>query len=142
LKIELTECMVMHIVDDTISKMKALTALGIGFSMDDFGAGYSSLTDLKRLPLEQLKIDRSFVNELTSDLANAAIVRTIISIGQSLGLDVIAEGVETDAQLEYLNKFACNTFQGYIFSQPTTLAEFEQFLAASANWDKRPRQRR
>jgi diguanylate cyclase (GGDEF)-like protein/PAS domain S-box-containing protein len=128
LKIELTERLVIDNVADTINKMLALKALGIGFAMDDFGTGYSSLSDLKKMPLEQLKIDRAFIHELTSDPGNAAIVRTIIMMGQSLGLKVIAEGVETEAQLEFLDHAACGSFQGYIFSHPRPKEEFEKLV--------------
>jgi EAL domain-containing protein (putative c-di-GMP-specific phosphodiesterase class I) len=128
LKIELTERMVIDNVADTIQKMLVLNAIGIGFAMDDFGTGYSSLSDLKKLPLEQLKIDRVFIQELTSDRGNAAIVRTIITMGLSLGLKVIAEGVETEAQLEFLDHAACASFQGYLFSQPRPLEEFEKLV--------------
>jgi len=128
LKFDLTERLVVANVTDTISKMLELKALGIGFSMDDFGTGYSSLSDLKRLPLEQIKIDRSFVGELTTDPNDAAIVRTIITIGHALGLTVLAEGVETKAQLDYLKHYACSNYQGNMFSQPTPLNAFEKAL--------------
>jgi EAL domain-containing protein (putative c-di-GMP-specific phosphodiesterase class I) len=105
LKFEMTESLVIEDADDTIAKMVALKALGVGFSMDNFGAGFSSLSYLKRLPLEQLKIDRSFVQDLASDLSDAAIVQTIITMGRILGLDVIAEGVETEAQLACLTDY-------------------------------------
>jgi len=128
LKFDLTERLVVANVTDTISKMLELKALGIGFSMEDFGTGYSSLSDLKRLPLEQIKIDRSFVGELTTDPNDAAIVRTIITIGHALGLTVLAEGVETKAQLDYLKHYACSNYQGNMFSQPTQLNAFEKAL--------------
>ncbi|MDP2787419.1 MAG: EAL domain-containing protein [Pseudomonadota bacterium] len=128
LKLELTESLVIDNVAETIAKMQALKALGIGFSMDDFGTGYSSLSYLKRLPLEQLKIDRSFVFDLATDPNDAAIVQTIITMGHTLGLNVIAEGVETEAQLERLDQYGCTTYQGFLFSQPVPLAEFEAFL--------------
>lgn len=126
LKFELTKRLVFANVADTIAKMEALGQLGIGFSMDDFGAGYSSLSSLKRLPLEQLKIDRSFVDDLTRGGNDAAIVRTIIAMGETLGLKVIAEGVETEAQLECLDQYHCASFQGYVFSRPVPLVEFEK----------------
>ncbi|MDP2433911.1 MAG: EAL domain-containing protein [Pseudomonadota bacterium] len=132
LKFELTERLVFGNVADTIAKMEAFKEMGIGFSMDDFGAGYSSLSNLKRLPLEQLKIDRSFVNDLISGGNDAAIVQTIIAMGETLGLKVIAEGVETEAQLECLDQYRCATFQGYVFSRPVPLAEFEKLLEQSA----------
>ncbi|MDP2833214.1 MAG: EAL domain-containing protein [Pseudomonadota bacterium] len=128
LKIELTESLVIDNVAETIARMRALKALGIGFSMDDFGTGFSSLSYLKRLPLEQLKIDRSFVNDLATDPNDAAIVQTIITMGHTLGLDVIAEGVETEAQLARLDQYGCTAYQGFLFSRPLPIAEFEAFL--------------
>jgi diguanylate cyclase (GGDEF)-like protein/PAS domain S-box-containing protein len=127
LKIELTESLVLDNVSDTITKMQALKAIGVGFSMDDFGTGYSSLSYLTRLPLDQLKIDRSFIRDFGSDLNGAAIVQTIIIMGKTLGLNVIAEGVETEAQRDFLDRNGCHTFQGYLFSRALPLAEFEQF---------------
>lgn len=127
LKIELTESLVLDNVSDTIIKMQALKAIGVGFSMDDFGTGYSSLSYLTRLPLDQLKIDRSFIRDFGSDPNGATIVQTIIIMGKTLGLNVIAEGVETEAQREFLDRNGCHTFQGYLFSRPVPLAEFEQF---------------
>lgn len=136
LKLELTERVVVENIADTIAKLQALKALGIGVSMDNFGTGYSSLSDLKRLPLEQLKIDRCFVNDLATDANDAAIVQTIINMGRILGLKVIAEGVETDAQLDRLGQYDCTSFQGNVFSQPVPLAEFEQFLKPFAGVSK------
>ena len=128
LKIELTEGLVIGDVDDAIVKMQTLKALGVGFSMDDFGTGFSSLSYLKRLPLEQLKIDRSFVQYLACDLNDAAIVQTIITMGKILGLDVIAEGVETEAQLECLTGYGCLASQGFLFARPLPLPAFEAFV--------------
>ncbi|MGA8146704.1 MAG: EAL domain-containing protein [Gallionellaceae bacterium] len=128
LKLELTESTVLENVEDTISKMLEIKALGVSFSMDDFGTGYSSLQYLKRLPLSQLKIDRSFVRDISTDPNDAAIVQTIIAMTETLGLDVIAEGVETEAQLEFLNLRGCPAFQGYLFSMPVPLGEFEALL--------------
>ena len=128
LKLELTESIVVNNVADTIEKMHQLKTLGLTFSMDDFGTGYSSLAYLKRLPLDQLKIDQSFVRDISHDPNDAAIVQTIITMGNTMGMNVIAEGVETQQQLDFLRKHGCNTYQGYLFSRPVPLAEFEKLL--------------
>ena len=132
LKIELTESLVLDNVSDTITRMHALKALGVGFSMDDFGTGYSSLSYLKQLPLDQLKIDRSFVSDLATDPNDAAIVQAIITLGRTFGLNVIAEGVETEAQHEFLNLNGCHAFQGYLFGKPVPAKEFEELIAQYA----------
>lgn len=126
LKLEITESTVLENIEDTILKMRHLKQLGIGFSMDDFGTGYSSLQYLKRLPLNQIKIDQSFVRDLTIDPNDAAIVKTIIAMAEALGLDVIAEGVETEAQRAFLDEHGCHAFQGYLFGKPVPLMEFEK----------------
>ncbi|MDZ4316868.1 MAG: EAL domain-containing protein [Azonexus sp.] len=118
LKLELTESMLLDNVEDMITKMNALKARGVGFSLDDFGTGYSSLSYLKRLPLDQLKIDQSFVRELLTDQKDAAIAKTIVALANSLGLSVIAEGVETEAQRDCLAAHGCNSYQGYFFGRP------------------------
>ncbi len=128
LKLELTESTVLENIQDTIAKMREIKMLGVNFSMDDFGTGYSSLQYLKRLPLDQIKIDRSFVLDITNDPNDAAIVQTIIAMTQALGLNVIAEGVETVAQRDFLDKHGCHAFQGYLFSKPVPLKEFEALL--------------
>ncbi len=128
LKLELTESIVLENVEDTIQKMREIKMLGVSFSMDDFGTGYSSLQYLKRLPLDQIKIDQSFVRDITTDPNDAAIVQTIIAMTEALGLDVIAEGVEAEAQLEFLDLRGCNAFQGYLFSRPVPLETFEILL--------------
>ena len=125
LKLELTESTVLENVQDTIAKMREIKLLGISFSMDDFGTGYSSLQYLKRLPLDQIKIDRSFVNDITSNPNDAAIVQAIIVMSKALGLNVIAEGVETGEQRDFLEKHGCHAFQGYLFSKPVPVEEFE-----------------
>ncbi|MFI4940402.1 MAG: putative bifunctional diguanylate cyclase/phosphodiesterase, partial [Burkholderiales bacterium] len=128
LKIELTESLLLDDVEDVIVKMKALRQKGIGFSLDDFGTGYSSLSYIKRLPLNQLKIDQSFVRDVLTDPDDAAIAKMIITLGKSLALEVIAEGVETEEQRQFLENQGCRVFQGYLFSRPLPLDEFEQFL--------------
>ena len=128
LKLELTESLLVDNVEEIIEKMHRLKAKGIGFSLDDFGTGYSSLSYLKRLPLDQLKIDQSFVRDVLSDPNDAAIAKTIVTLGQSLGLAVIAEGVETQAQRDFLANAGCYAYQGYFFSKPLPEELFEQFL--------------
>jgi diguanylate cyclase (GGDEF)-like protein/PAS domain S-box-containing protein len=132
LKLELTESTVLENVEDTINKMRELKLLGISFSMDDFGTGYSSLQYLKRLPLDQIKIDQSFVRDITTDINDAAIVQTIIAMTEAMGLNVIAEGVETEAQQEFLNLRGCHAFQGYLFGKPMPLNKFEMLLGVGA----------
>jgi len=128
LKLELTESMLVENLQDIIEKMSALKARGVGFSLDDFGTGYSSLSYLKRLPLDQLKIDQSFVRDVLSDPNDAAIARTIVALAQSLGLAVIAEGVETANQRDFLADSGCHAYQGYFFSRPLALEGFEAFV--------------
>jgi len=128
LKLELTESTVLENVQDTVGKMREIKLLGVSFSMDDFGTGYSSLQYLKRLPLDQIKIDRSFVLDITSDPNDAAIVQAIIVMTEALGLNVIAEGVETEEQWDFLDKHGCHAFQGYLFSKPVIVEEFEALL--------------
>jgi EAL domain-containing protein (putative c-di-GMP-specific phosphodiesterase class I) len=129
LKLELTESLVLHNVEEAISKMQQLKSFGIVFSMDDFGTGHSSLSYLKRLPLDQLKIDQSFVRDIATDPSDAVIVQTVINMGRTLGLDVIAEGVESEKQLELLREYGCNAYQGYLFGRPAAAADLERFLA-------------
>uniref|UniRef100_UPI00374CF21F putative bifunctional diguanylate cyclase/phosphodiesterase n=1 Tax=Undibacterium sp. TaxID=1914977 RepID=UPI00374CF21F len=128
LKLELTESLLVENVEETIEKMFALKAKGVGFSLDDFGTGYSSLSYLKKLPLDQLKIDQSFVRDVLIDPNDAAIARTIVALAHSLGLGVIAEGVETAAQRDFLAAAGCHCYQGYFFSRPVPLQEFEQLV--------------
>lgn len=118
LKLELTESLLLADVDDSIAKMSILKAQGVSFSLDDFGTGYSSLAYLKSLPIDQLKIDRSFVRDLLTDPNDAAIARAIVTLAGSLGLTVIAEGVETAEQRDCLAQQGCNTYQGYYFGCP------------------------
>jgi diguanylate cyclase (GGDEF)-like protein/PAS domain S-box-containing protein len=132
LKIELTESLALDNIEDTIEKMRLLKALGITFSMDDFGTGYSSLAYLTQLPLDELKIDRSFVLNLPDNATDGIIARTIITMGRSLALKVVAEGVETERQREFLERHGCHAYQGYLYSKPLPQGRFEEFLAASA----------
>jgi diguanylate cyclase (GGDEF)-like protein/PAS domain S-box-containing protein len=131
LKLEITESSVMEKLDDTIAKMSALKAQRVGFSIDDFGTGYSSLSQLKRLPLDQLKIDRSFVRDVLTDQTDASIARTIVTLGQNLDLSVIAEGVETQAQREFLERAGCHAYQGFLFSPALSARAFETFVAGA-----------
>jgi len=128
LKLELTESLLLDNIDDTIAKMTTLAEIGIQFSLDDFGTGYSSLHYLKQLPLYQLKIDKSFVDDLVTDSNDQTIVRTIIAMAHSLGLSVIAEGVETKEQQQRLLTEGCTHYQGYLFSKPVSIDAFEVLL--------------
>jgi diguanylate cyclase (GGDEF)-like protein/PAS domain S-box-containing protein len=128
LKLELTESSLVTEPEATVEKMKALKAVGISFSLDDFGTGFSSLSYLRRLPLDQLKIDRSFVCDVVTDTNAAVIMRSIIALGQSLSLDVIAEGVETPCQRRVLALHGCRTYQGYLYSRPVRIEALEAFL--------------
>lgn len=128
LKLELTESLLLDDIEDTIANMNTLAKIGIQFSLDDFGTGYSSLQYLKRLPLHQLKIDKSFVDDIVSSNSDQAIVRTIIAMAHSLGLNVIAEGVETKEQWQCLLTAGCSHYQGYLFGKPVPIDEFEAIL--------------
>jgi len=128
LKLELTESVVLDNIETVIGRMQELDRLGVGFSLDDFGTGYSSLSYLKRLPLDQIKIDQSFVRDVPGDPNDSAIVRAILAMSQSLGLQVIAEGVETQAQRDFLSENGCNAYQGYLFGKPLPIEEWEDIL--------------
>jgi diguanylate cyclase (GGDEF)-like protein/PAS domain S-box-containing protein len=131
LKLELTESMLVSNVDEVAAKMFALKARGVGFSLDDFGTGYSSLSYLKRLPLDQLKIDQGFVRDILVDPNDAAIAKMVLALAKSMGLAVIAEGVETQAQREYLYRIGCRAYQGYLYGHPMTIADFELSTASN-----------
>jgi diguanylate cyclase (GGDEF)-like protein/PAS domain S-box-containing protein len=124
LKLELTESVLLHDVEEVIAKMTVLRSHGVCFALDDFGTGYSSLSYLQRLPLDELKIDRSFVHDMLSSPNAATIVCAIVALAESLGLDVIAEGVETDAQRKFLGSCGCRRFQGYCFGRPVAAEYF------------------
>jgi diguanylate cyclase (GGDEF)-like protein/PAS domain S-box-containing protein len=128
LKLELTESTLLDKVEEAISKMQEIIALGVRFSIDDFGTGYSSLQYLKRLPLYQIKIDQAFVRDIASDPNDAAIVKAIIAMTEALGLNAISEGVESEDQFNFLDKHGCHAHQGYLFSKPVPLSEFEEIL--------------
>ena len=128
LKLELTESLLVTNVEDVIAKMNALKAQGVGFALDDFGTGYSTLLVLKRLPLDQLKIDQSFVSDILVDPNDAAIARMVVALADSVGLSVIAEGVETAAQRDCLAALGCKAYQGYLFGRPLSISEFEASL--------------
>ena len=131
LKLELTESMVLDNIADTIRKMQQLRALGVNFSLDDFGTGYSSLAYLTQLPLDQLKIDQSFVRNIGAQAGDSAVIDTIISLARSLNLEVIAEGVETTEQRDFLAQHGCTHCQGYLFGRPIPIQDFEVWLTAA-----------
>jgi EAL domain-containing protein (putative c-di-GMP-specific phosphodiesterase class I) len=120
--------MLLDDIEDTIATMNALREIDVRFSLDDFGTGYSSLQYLKRLPLDQLKIDQSFVRDIVIDSSDSAIVLTIVAMARSLNMDVIAEGVETEEQHQHLIKTGCANFQGYLFGKPVPIAQFDEEL--------------
>jgi diguanylate cyclase len=126
--LELTESLIVKNVDEVIGKINALKTLGISFSLDDFGIGQSSLSVLRRLPLDELKIDRSFIKDIAHNNYDSFIVQTIINMGKNLSHSVIAEGVELQQQMTLLQNMGCHSFQGYLFSKPVPLAEFEDCL--------------
>jgi diguanylate cyclase (GGDEF)-like protein/PAS domain S-box-containing protein len=128
LKLELTESLLVDNFEDVIAKMAELKSHGLSFSLDDFGTGYSSLAYLKRLPLDQLKIDRTFVRDMMVDLTSGAIAQTIIALGRAMDLSVVAEGVETEEQRGFLAGMGCHSFQGFLISRPLPLDEFESLV--------------
>ena len=129
LKLELTESMLVENFEDVIAKMTVLKSHGLTFSMDDFGTGYSSLAYLKRLPLDQLKIDRAFIRDVLVDVVSGAIAQTVISLSKAMGLSVIAEGVETVEQRDFLVGLGCHAFQGYLFSRPLPVQDISSWVS-------------
>ena len=129
LKVELTESTAMHDPERAAELLRRIDALGVGISVDDFGTGYSSLSLLKRFPISELKIDKSFVGDIAGDNDDAAIVRGTIALAHGLGMKVVAEGVETEPQLGFLARHGCNLAQGYLFAQPLPTAEIRGWLA-------------
>lgn len=130
LELELTESMIMADIDSAIATMKKLRILGINIAIDDFGTGYSSLSYLKELPINTLKIDRYFIQDVTEDPQKMAITKALIQMGNNLNLKIIAEGVETEAELSFLRRHDCHAVQGFLFSHPLPVSEFEQFFLA------------
>jgi diguanylate cyclase (GGDEF)-like protein/PAS domain S-box-containing protein len=138
LELELTEGLLIKNVDESVSKLEALKALGFRTSIDDFGTGYSSLAYLKRFPLNTLKIDRSFVTAVDNDTSNAGIAQAIIAMAKALKFDTVAEGVETQAEFDFLKQHDCNLYQGYFFSKPLRFDEFEQLLQSASSYQSIP----
>jgi len=136
LELEITESVIVQRSEEVIARFGALDAMGVRISIDDFGTGYSGLSYLKRLAIHQLKIDQSFVRDISSDPDDAAIVSAIIAISHSLGLKVVAEGVETAEQLVFLKSLGCDGAQGYYFSRPVPADEFVRLLEG---WNVRMR---
>ncbi|HSJ82060.1 MAG TPA: EAL domain-containing protein, partial [Thiobacillus sp.] len=134
LELELTESILLQDIDATMETLRSLKALGTKLSIDDFGTGYSSLSYLKRLDVDKLKIDQSFVRDMLTDEDGASIVKAIIQLGHSLQLEVISEGVETEAQLAFLRGSDCDSAQGYLFSPPVPAELFVQFIQNDFRW--------
>jgi diguanylate cyclase len=135
LEVELTESAVMSDPEKSISILEQLSSMGVLVSVDDFGTGYSSMSYLRRFPIDKLKIDRVFIDEIVSRPEDASIVRAIISLAHSLRLKVVAEGVETRAQLDFLKAAGCDEYQGYHFSKPLPAADFERLVRESCSKD-------
>jgi EAL domain-containing protein (putative c-di-GMP-specific phosphodiesterase class I) len=134
LKLELTESAVMDNAEQATSILQSLRSIGVQLSIDDFGTGYSSLSYLHKFPIDTLKIDRSFVSRMAGDSENSEIVRTIITLAQNLGLDTIAEGVETLEQLNELRSFGCRYAQGYLFAKPVPHEQIDELMRTQTNW--------
>jgi EAL domain-containing protein (putative c-di-GMP-specific phosphodiesterase class I) len=133
IQLEITEGAVLKNVDYAIAMLRQFVEMGIGIALDDFGTGYSSLTYLKRFPFDAVKIDRSFVRDLEHDVSDATIVSIVIAMAENMHLNVIAEGVETEQQLEFLRQRGCNEYQGYLFSRAVPPEEFAELLRAEAS---------
>jgi EAL domain-containing protein (putative c-di-GMP-specific phosphodiesterase class I) len=129
LKIEITENLMIKDVDRVTRMLQDIKALGVSIAIDDFGTGYSSLSTLKNFPIDQLKIDKSFVEQINQDEHSASIIQTIIALGHNMKMDVVAEGVETLAQLNHLSTWRCDLIQGYYFSKPLTTSAMTALLA-------------
>ena len=127
--LELTESAVVNSAEDIVYKMNYLSSMGISLSIDDFGIGYSSLSILKRLPLNELKIDKSFINDIIKSSPVGTIAQTILQMGKNLNLRIVAEGVETEHQKQYLNNNGCEVFQGYLLGRPCSITDFEKAIA-------------
>jgi EAL domain-containing protein (putative c-di-GMP-specific phosphodiesterase class I) len=132
LRLELTESMLVYDIEQVIAKMAELKASGVRLSLDDFGTGYSSLAYLKRLPLDQLKIDRTFVRDILENATSRAIAQAVVTLGQAMNISVIAEGVESDQQRLALADVGCHAYQGYLFSPPLQLEEFQLLVSPLA----------
>ncbi|NWF61959.1 MAG: EAL domain-containing response regulator [Fischerella sp.] len=135
LELELTESLIMQDVNTAIATINELRSLGVKIAIDDFGTGYSSLMYLKKLPINKLKIDRYFIHNVVNDFQKAAITTALIQMGHNLNLQVIAEGVETEAELDFLRQYQCDAMQGFLFSRPLPAIEFQKFLSLEKLWD-------
>lgn len=140
LELEITESTMMRSADLTGEVLQQLRSLGVKVAIDDFGTGYSSLSHLKLLPLTKLKIDKSFVSDIPADANDVAITRAIISLGKSLSLEILAEGVETEEQMEFLYREGCNNGQGYLFCKPMPTSELEVYLSSTIDRLQSPTQ--
>jgi EAL domain-containing protein (putative c-di-GMP-specific phosphodiesterase class I) len=134
LTLEMTESILLEDLDDTVAKIQRLRTRGVRFSIDDFGTGYSSLAYLKRLPVDEIKIDRSFVRDVIDDANDAALVRTILTMSQHMGLEVVAEGVETREAWRFLVDNNCQSFQGYFFGRPCPEEQFRTLYIQEGKW--------